>query len=282
MNNSSTSKTPSITNKKFYPYPERKQVFKNSVASSAPQQKEATEVELTLFHYLLEMKFLNTKQIIRKFPKLADLPANHTDQAKLDLMNPEDELFTLITRQIKDLCMRGYLKCSDPVITDTSLIHPTSKSYETLKAKYKDKDIPQIPVRHFPFGVNHDLILNDLRIKFEELNFLNRWVSEKTMEEIPFIHQTFQKLPDAICKKKNDKSYFLELENSKKSGKRYEERIQEFKSILAKKEIVESGIEGVVFICTDIETEELIRNLLPRSRQFSCIPIQKYLKDFQK
>ncbi len=282
MNNSNTNKTPSITNKKFYPYPERKQVFKNSVANSAQQQREVTEVELSLFHYLLEMKFLSTKQIIRKFPKLADLQTNHSDQAKLDLMNPEDQQFTLITRQIKDLCLRGYLKCSDPVLTDQSLILATTKSYETLKSKNPGKDIPQVVARHFHFGEKHDSILNDLRIRFEELNLLNRWVSEKAMEEIPFIHQTFQKLPDAICKKKNNKSYFLEFENSKKSKKEYVARIHEFEKVLTKKEITEAGIEGVIFFCSSKEVEEVVSSLLPQSRQFSCIPITNYLKDFQK
>lgn len=317
MNNSNTNKTTSLTNKKFYPYPARKPKFSKSdfkpnqaqIAKgeyNQPMNRDARISASTsshsvqtpgkdsrflgsgpldlhteqLFLYLLEMKYLTLEQIIRKFPEIANLHGGKHDEQNLKTLSEKDRQFTLVARAIKELCVQGFLKTKDPILNDQSLILATEKSYETLKKENPNKDIPQPTVKYFPWSVNHDLLLNTLRIRFEEFKFLSRWVSEKTLDEIPFIKQTFQKLPDAVCRKKDEKGYFLELEISKKSSKEYEARIAEYKKILEKDEIKNSGIEGVVFVCTDPKVQELIRSLLPQSKKFSSLPIQRYLKDF--
>jgi hypothetical protein len=217
-----------------------------------------TEKERQLLKYTLEMKFISLGQAQRKF------------------LSQDKDI------RLNELLKEGFLKCSDEAIGEASLLVTTQKTYDLLKAEAPDKGLALPVKRIFQPAVNHDLKLVELRMRFEGLNFIEKWFSEQMLEAVPLMKRTFQDLPDAVCRKKNQKSYFLELEISKKGPKAYEERISEYAKVLELPEILEAGIEGVIFLCTNPEVEELIRSKLPKSKTMSALPYDRYFKDVKK
>lgn len=228
-----------------------------AVAPSALAPKD-----LEILQVVLEMGYLNLKQVTKRF---FGIPSMLTEKAAI---------YT-----VKKLLTQGYLKTKDQEISERTLLTSTQKAQELIAQTYPDKKVPQYQKSIFQPRVNHDLLLNDLRFRFEELGFLNKWVSEKMLKEIPFLSRQFQDLPDAVCKKKNDKGYFLELEVSMKSPKVYRDRIEEYLKILSLEEIEEAEIEGAVFFCTDEKVRDKIKEQIPENaKNISVLLYSNYFK----
>jgi len=208
------------------------------------------------------MGYINVKQVTKRF---FGLPSMMTEKAAI--------------YSVKKLLTQGYLKTKDADVNQNSLLTATDKAQELVAQTYKDKKVPQYQKSIFQTRVNHDLLLNDLRFRFEELGFLNKWVSEKMLKEIPFLNRQFQDLPDAVCKKRNDKGYFLELEVSMKSPKVYAERIQEYLKVLSLEEIIDAEIEGAVFFCTNELVRDKIKEQIPEgAKNISVLMYSSYFK----
>ncbi len=60
----------------------------------------------------------------------------------------------------------------------------TEKAQKQIVDLNPGKVVPKETKNVFPFGVKHDLLLNDLRIRFEELGFIQKWVSDSHMAEM--------------------------------------------------------------------------------------------------
>jgi len=218
--------------------------------------------DLEILQVILEMGYLNLKQVSKRF---FGLPSMMTEKAAL--------------YNVKKLLTQGYLKTKDQDVTLSTLLASTQKAQELVAQTYPDKKVPQYQKSIFQPRVNHDLLLNDLRFRFEELGFLNKWVSENMLKEIPFLNRHFQDLPDAVCKKKNGKGYFLELEVSMKSPKVYLDRIEEYLKVLSQDEINEAEIEGAVFFCTDEKVRDKIKEQIPESaKNISVLMYSNYFK----
>lgn len=261
---STISNRPAV--KKFSPEP------KTRHPDAAPQEANYPKTEIhfnpslkdkKLLKYLLEMKFMTFEQI----------------QTGFDLAKNEDI-------HLKSAFAAGFIKSMDPLLKPDSLIIPTLKAYELLKAENPGKDLAMPVKRVFAPAVNHDLKLVDLRMRFEDLGFIERWVSEKSMEEVPYMVRTFQSplgesggqgLPDAYCVKKNGKSYFLELEISKKTMKNYDTRISEYQKILDLKEMKDQGVEGVIFVCSDPAVTDILKEKTKDISNISVLPLARYL-----
>lgn len=233
------------------------------VAAVAPQPiSEVTPKELEIIQLILEMRYLNLRQITKRF---FGIPSFVTEKE------------VLLT--VKKLQSLELIKTKDIELNSESLFTATPKAYELVAGSNPDKKVPRAQKSIFQPRVKHDMLLNDLRIRFEELVFLNKWVSEMSLEEIPFFKRSFADLPDAVCKKRNDKGYFLELEVSMKSTKVYAERIQEYLKILATEEIKDADIEGVVFFCTDEKVRDKIRGQIPEgAKNISTLLYSSYFK----
>lgn len=216
--------------------------------------------ELEILQMVLEMRYMTLRQITKKFYLVSSTVADKSAQ------------YT-----VKKLLEQGLLKTKDAEIGSESLLVPTLKAYSALAGKYPEAKLPQIQKNIFQPRVKHDLLLNKLRIRFEELGFLNKWYSETMVEEIPFFKRQFADLPDAVCKKKNEKGYFLELEVSMKSTKVYAARIEEYLRILALEEINDAGIEGAVFFCTDEKVRDKIKEQIPEGvKSISALLYESY------
>lgn len=230
------------------------------VASQANPQ--VTPKDLEILQMILEMRYLNLRQITKRF---FGIPSFVTEKE------------VLLT--VKKLQSLELIKTKDTELVDESLFTATPKAYELVLKENPDKKVPKVQKSIFQPRVRHDMLLNDLRIRFEELVFLNKWISETAMEEIPFFKKAFIDLPDAVCKKRNDKGYFLELEVSMKSTKVYAERIQEYLKILALEEIQDAEIEGAVFFCTDEKVRDKIREQIPEGvKNISALLYSNYFK----
>ena len=237
-------------------------VLKPAVTIAPAENKEVSPKDLEILQMVLEMGYMNVRQVTKKFFGLSSFVTGKA-----------------ATYTIKKLISNELLKTKDAEVSYESLLLATPKAHAILTEKFPDKKIPQIQKNIFQPRVKHDLLLNDLRIRFEELGFLNKWVSEKAIEEIPFFKRQFQDLPDAICKKRNDKGYFLELEVSMKSSKVYSERIQEYLKALDLEEIKDSEIEGAVFFCTDEKVRDKIKEQIPEgAKNISVLLYSSYFQ----
>lgn len=226
----------------------------NETANVGHPLDKLVPLEIEMLKYILEMRYLSLEQVIRRF----------YEGGKVEEM--VDKLFNL-----------KYLHCKDQTLTDKSLILVTPKGREVILGTYKEVPAPQATKYALPGRLNHDMLLNDLRIRFEELNFLKRWVSEMCLKEMPFFLRQFPNMPDALCKKNNDMAYFLELEVSQKSAKEYRERINHYLKSLKLKEVKEAKIEGVIFFCVKEEVADVIKAQIPKdSKGISVLHYSRY------
>ncbi len=212
--------------------------------------------ELEMLKFILEMRYLNLDQMIRRFYDEGRVEPSITKLMNLEL-----------------------LKCKDQKYTADSIFMVTQKGWEHVQKEWSDKRIPQITKSVMPGRLNHDLLLNELRIRFESLNFLKQWGSEQSLKEVPLFLRTFTDLPDAVCKKKDDKGYFLELEVAMKNAKAYRDRIETYLKVLQIQDFKDSGITGVIFFCTDEKVMEVIKKQIPKdTKGISVMPYYKYFE----
>ncbi len=196
-----------------------------------------------IIKFLVEMKFATMKQLLSKF-----------------FIEGGDRQFEFAKSAILKIKELGLISIKDKELSLTTVVYPTQDSVMYLKSKFEGKVVPELK-RVFEPAINHDLKLNDLRLKIETFKYFSKWYSERMLEAINSKFEGLTDLPDALIKKKNDRSFFLELEISKKSTPVYERRIQEYKSFLSTAKAEEQQIEGVIFVCTDPAVFNIIRQI---------------------
>lgn len=222
-----------------------------------------------IFKYALEMKHLTLAQIEKKF-----FGGRHAHQ------------------EVTDLEKQGYLRKKDRDLKFGSVFIPTAKAYDEVHASDPCHSavglrasgaahplLPQPMSQIFAPRVNHDSKLTDLRIRFEELNFITKWTSERMLAQIPKIKELLTDEPDAVCSKKDGDGYFLELELSQKTKAQYEYRIQRYLETLENTHIKEQKITGVIFICGDRKVQDFIKALLSKNeKRISVLLYERYFK----
>lgn len=218
--------------------------------------------DVAILEYILQMRYLSIKQIAKRF---------------FNTMAGPDAVAAGIV--MEEFVKSGLLQTKVTKTSETIFL-ATTMAREYITKENPNKNYAQITRQVFMPRVKHDLLLADLRVRFEELNFVTKWYPEALLKEVPLFLREFQNLPDAICKKPNGMAYFLELEVSMKSLKVYSERIQEYTRILAKDEIKEASIEGVIFFCTDEKVQEKIKSLIPKTaKNISVLRYDTYFVD---
>lgn len=209
--------------------------------------------------FLLDMKYAKKRQLLQRF--------GQTPQTEAD---------------IGLLLDRGWIKSRDREMTADTLFVPTMAGYNALLKGSEGKLLAQPLTRIFEPTVRHNVLLGDIRIKFEELGFIKKWNSEEMLKLLPGFTEMMPDVPDAMCERRDGPKYFLELEISQKSKKVYEDRVAEYERILQMPEIQDQGITGVMFLCTDRNVLEILKSLLPKENKlFSALPLNRYLKNFE-
>lgn len=218
--------------------------------------------DLDMMKFILEMRYVTPVQIQKQFFK------GETGKER-----------DLAVKAISDLLTKGLLKLwRSNELQDDSLVMVAESGRNAIVLENQGKLIPNITKTVFPPRLKHDMLLNELRIRFEEINFITKWVSDAHMAEMGLILRTFEKdRPDAICKKKDGKSYFLELEVAEKGAKAYRDRMGFYLEVLKKEEVKEQKITGVIFFCKNEEVQKKIKSLIPEgAKGISVMPYDKY------
>lgn len=254
MNHNTSHTQPQKPQNPFVRYPNAPEAPKSSPSLAV---RPSIQME-GILKFLLDMKYARKSQILRRF--------GDTDQTRTE---------------IGLLLQAGHIKFKDRELTARSLLIPTLEGYHHLAQGAQGRRLAEPVKRIFDPMVRHDLILNDIRIRFEELNFIKRWNSEEMLRIVPVFANLMRDLPDAMCERSNGNAYFLELEISLKNRKFYEDRIAEYSRILEMNEIKAQGINGVIFLCTDEKVYDMLKSAAPKNtKAFSVLPITRYLKDF--
>lgn len=216
--------------------------------------------ETALLRYVLEMRYMSIDQVTRRF----------YDGGK-------------VQESLKKLLDLEYLKVRGGEVAMDSLLMVTTQGYAHLVLNLEGTKLPSLTKNVFQPRVNHDLLLNELRMRFEDLNFISRFYSEAMLKEIPLFLREFKDLPDAVCKKMDDQGYFLELEVSGKAPKQYRERIAGYLRVLQLEEVKKEKITGVIFFCTDEKVMATIKAQIPEgTKGISVMSYHKYFKADQK
>lgn len=228
--------------------------IKNYAEQFQPKNQDFSQVEI--LKYALEMRHLTVKQIEKRFFD------NNPAQV-----------------QINSMLEAGLLRKRDQVVKYGSILIPTQKAFdEVIKFGENNHLVPEPLANVFGPRINHDSILSDIRIKFEELEFISKWYSDRMMEKVAGLPEMFEDLPDACCRKTAGRAYFLELEISQKSRAKYVERIRMYEEILKNDAIKEQEIDGVMFLCTDPKVGDILKELTAgKGKHFSVFHIDRYL-----
>lgn len=230
--------------------------------SGAVEKQEPRVKVSELLKFVLEMRYVTPVQIQKQFFK---------DDATEGLRLAKELIFSLR--------YEGKVRIwKSSELNDDSWVLVTEDGRNQLVLENPGKVIPNLTKAIFQPRMKHDMLLNELRIRFEEINFIEKWVSDAHMAEMGAILRNFEKdRPDAICKKKDGFSYFLELEVSEKGPKQYRERMEHYLKVLALDEFKDQKITGVIFFCKNESVQKKIKSLIPEgAKGISVMPYDKY------
>ena len=262
-----TRKFPTNPKPVYKPMTEIKQM-KVEVEKVMPQKEEKKEVrplkkthpKKQILKLLLEMKFMTKSQLEKKFSWVSDF------EKVMDSLFQEE---LIKKRKIENV--------------EEEILLTTPKGFQFIEEDFKDDSLlPKPQGNVFTGRVRHDLKLADLRMRFEELGFIKKWTSEEMMKEVPPLRELMKDFPDAICRKKDDRAYFLELEISNKGSTRYSDRIQEYLDILESETCKNLKIDGVLFLCTHEKVKETIKSKIEEGEtRISVLPFDRYFSPYE-
>lgn len=203
-----------------------------------------------IVRYILEMKYLKFSQLRKVFFSFV-----------------EGEKRELYARSaVRKLSELEYITSKEKEINESSLLMATAKGQEYLQKFAEGKRVAQPVGRVWEPVINHDLMLTDIRQKFEELGLIERWFSEQQLKCLPQFASLMKDLPDAIVMQANGRGQFLELEISRKSNQRYADRISEYRKLLASDQVKSQNIIGVMFLCVDEKVHDLLKGLAAKEK----------------
>ena len=239
---------------------------KTAAAKVVKAKRMYTSIEMSLLLFALQQRYMTLAQVKRKF---------FPEEREKDGL----KAFNIVKRLLEE----SLIKTKDEKLGPDTLFLVTEAGRDLVVKLNDGVKLPERQKNIFQPVVKHDLLLTDLRIRFEQLNYVNRWGSENTLKEVPLFLREFQDLPDALVRKMDGRCYFLELEVSAKGPKQYRERIENYLRVLAIPEIQEQKVDGVIFFCVNDEVVDKIKSQIPKgAKGISVMPYEKYFRDSVK
>lgn len=181
-----------------------------------------TERDISVIHFVFQMRFATSFQIMKAcFCERRDGKTRSSDlYIKRRLAQLVEAKLLSIGRPPVGGCQKYYYK-----ITRLSLSILDGKGYSTL--------VDHVP-KFRPQDFDHDSHVIDCRIALEKTNRAKDWVPEF---QIRGLHNAFEKLPakyipDALFINKLGELTALEMEISRKSKSRYEDKIQQYVNLV--------------------------------------------------
>jgi hypothetical protein len=214
-----------------------------------PKILEAIEIRnQEIIKYILEMKFMTIPQLIKSFFMFAEAS--------------KQELYA--KSAIKKLSGLEYIRAIEHTATEQTLLVATAKGQEYLQKFAEGKKVAAPIAKVWDPVVRHDLMLVDIRQRFEELGYITKWYSEQQLISLPQFASLMKDLPDAIVMDTEGRGYFLELEISRKGNQRYVDRVAEYKKLISSEQMKKEKISGVMFLCTDEKVYDLIKGIVAK------------------
>jgi len=204
---------------------------------------------MAILRFILDQKYISKEQLKRRFFSWA---------------NEKGNLFT--ESAVKRFLAEEWVSEKPGTGKHPALLIVTDKGLEKLtQMSQSEKRSAIMTKRIFEPEVAHDLILNDVRISMENKKMVSLWFSEKRLEAEPKMRSLFKDMPDAVVYSASKRGSFLEFENAPKGPGKYKERIEELTKALSDPEIINQGIDEIVFVCRESSSflmlEKLIQNV---------------------
>lgn len=216
-----------------------------------------TKRDFEIIAFICEMKFASLEDIFEKFfKKLKD--------------GRESKSLWWTRERITELYKHGYLNRTYSFNERKAYYLGTRKGYFSIVTRYPSI-IPTKPTDSINFNTfEHDKLLLSLRLKMERENECTEWISDRTLSQFPELCPNLDKsyLPDSIYTDSKGEKIAFELELSRKSKKRYHEKIQSYVKNLRLQKDNYSIFKKVVFLVSQKSVKELIESEVKLYKQY--------------
>lgn len=228
-----------------------------------PKKSKPSEVILLtsrdyeIITFVCEMKFASLEDIFEKFfKKLKD--------------GSESKSLWWARERVTELYKHGYINRIYSFNERKAYYLGTKKGYYELIKGYPAV-VPTRPVESINFNTfTHDKLLLSLRLKMENQSKCSKWISDRTLSQFPELCPSIDKsyLPDAIYTTPSGEKIAFELEISRKTKKRYREKVQSYVKCLRLNKDSLSIFKKVIFLVTQESVKDLLENEIKLYKQY--------------
>jgi hypothetical protein len=216
-----------------------------------------TQRDFEIISFVSEMKFASLEDIYEKFfKKLKD--------------GSESKSMWWARERISELCKHEYLFRIFSFNERKAYFLGTKKGYFELVQSHPSF-LPVRPVETINFNTfEHDKQLLRMRLDMEANNTCTTWLSDRKISMFPELCEYLDKsyLPDAIITTTDNHKVALELEISRKSKKRYHDKIQNYVKFFRLHKDKSSIFKKVIFFVSLESVKKLIEHETKLYKQF--------------
>lgn len=198
-----------------------------------------TPRDLEILEFVLEMKFTGLNEIYEKFFK--NIQSGEISKSDWWARERVTKLLTAgFLEKVKFLSVKVFYLLSE-------------KGYYFLKNSVPSKTFCR-PVTSIDCRtLDHDMRIQGLRIHLEKTRGITKWQSERALTEIPEVRRYLGKefRPDAIFENPNGEKVAFELELSRKSHERYNDKVKRYVDIMQSSDASKRIFKRTLVICND-------------------------------
>ena len=217
-----------------------------------------TPRDLKVFHFIFQMRFATSVQIM----KACFQETRHGKSRTSD---------TYVKTRLAQLVKGNFLSNGRPpsIRTQRYYYRITRLGLSVLEGNLVSYEISKIPAIKFP-NFEHDLHVTDCRIALEKNGRATQWTPEF---EIRALHNAFKNLPakyipDGLFINKLGELTAFEMEISRKSKERYEDKIQKYVSLVRSHFDEEVKFKRVLFV---VKNKDVLKILSDMTRIYADI-----------
>lgn len=207
-----------------------------------------TKRDLDILEFILEMKFSTIEDIHSKFFKF-------TQQGS------QSSCLPWARERIANLVKSDFLKPIRDVCRKTLYI-VTQKGYLFLRNSRTDISFSRPLLSVDGRTYDHDQRVIHLRSAMETQGLATNWISERQLSEIDEVKKYLptEFRPDAIYIDSNGKKVAFELEITRKSKERYQQKIKRYIQVMTENKDALPVFESVHYVCEKQKVLELIQS----------------------
>lgn len=214
---------------------------------TSPPNTRLTARDISILHFVHEMKFSTIEQLHKKFFKVTK-----DGYSSISLRWTKERIASLIKndflRPVKDLC---------PI----TLYLISEKGYWYIKNGTFGNDVGKFHKVIDSRFLKHDASVSDVRIHLESKEIATQWISEHLLPEHPGVRKylTSEFRPDGIYTDPSGQKVAFELEIALKSKERYRQKIKRYIDVVTNQDASKELFGKVHYVCQKENVLEFLK-----------------------